>query len=338
MATILNISNRVRLTAIVLSLFAMVAACSEKQSQENTKSSDGGKADAAGQWQDSSTIAQQPTDGSTTIIKDSATGTPTANDAAAGKPSIKDASTDARKSRDSGATDGAARDSSQHDVSTQADTKASVTIKWWVQSCFSSTAEGGITVMNDPYGSPTIEPQVCLISHEHSDHNAIGNVPGNPVVIRSADGVGQHEAAGITFKGVATYHDDSSGSQRGTNTVFVWAMEGIRFAHLGDLGHVLSDEQIKQIGQVDILMIPIGGGYSIDGPTAVQVAQQLSPKLILPMHYRTGTGSTFLATIDAFLEALPTDWTLEQPNESSVVVKASELKTLGTKVVVLKNQ
>jgi L-ascorbate metabolism protein UlaG (beta-lactamase superfamily) len=244
--------------------------------------------------------------------------------------------------QDSGAGDGqAAQDSAAAAGQTGADASgtdnavdsgpsSSVTIHYWVQSCFSISADGGVTVVTDPYTpSPTVGADVVTVSHEHPDHNNVDGVPGTFEVIRSEGGVGQHEAAGITFTGVATFHDNSGGSQRGNNTVFVWEMESVRFAHLGDLGHVLTDDQILQIGAVDVLMIPTGGGFTIDAPTAVQVAQQLSPGLIIPMHYQMFGG------VGPFLDAVPAEWIVEQPGTASITVTAADFAAEGTKVVVL---
>lgn len=215
-----------------------------------------------------------------------------------------------------------------------------VTIRWWGQACFSTTTADGKCVLNDPfpadfgYASPAAEPQVVLVSHEHSDHNAVENVKGEFEVVR---GVGEHEAAGLSFKGVATFHDDEQGAKRGPNTVFVWEMGGVKLAHLGDLGHLLTDEQVEQIGQVDVMMAPTGGFYTIDAAQAVQVAGQLSAKVVIPMHYKTAAIPKFpVATVEAFLEAVPEDWTLEQPEATEVTVTPEDLEAEGTRAVVLR--
>lgn len=206
-----------------------------------------------------------------------------------------------------------------------------VTIHYWTQSSFSISVEGGVTVVTDPYmPSPTVEADVVTVSHEHMDHSLVDGVPGTYEVIRSEAGVGQHEAAGITFTGVASLH----GANLGSNTIFVWEMEGIRFAHLGDLGSLLTDDQIVQIGAVDVLMLPTLGTIvttpvTVDAPTAVQVAQQLSAKLVLPMHYQMFGGP------GPFIDAVPDDWTLEQPDAASITVTAADFDEEGTRAVVL---
>jgi len=219
------------------------------------------------------------------------------------------------------------------------DMNTGVTVRWWGQACFSTTADG-TCVLNDPfpadfgYAQPACEPQIVLVSHEHRDHNAVENVKGEFQVVR---GVGAHEAAGMTFTGVATWHDDQQGAKRGPNTVFVWEMGGLRLAHLGDLGHLLSEEQIRQIAPVDLIMIPVGGNYTIDGAQAVRVAEQLSAKVVIPMHVRTPAIPDFpVATVAEFLAVVPDTWQVEQPDSTSVALTPADLPAAGTRVVALK--
>ena len=214
-----------------------------------------------------------------------------------------------------------------------------VTIRWWGQACMSATSDDGKCVLVDPfpgdfgYASPTAEPQVCLVSHEHHDHNAVDNVKGDSQVVR---GAGEHEAAGMRFLGVATCHDDQQGAKRGPNTVFVWEMAGLRLAHLGDLGHLLTEEQLGQIGSVDVAMIPVGGYYTIDAAQAVEVARQLSAKVVVPMHVKTRALPRLpIATVDDFLAAVPKDWQVEQPGAPSATLTRDGLPAQGTTVIVL---
>lgn len=167
----------------------------------------------------------------------------------------------------------------------------------------------------------------------HSDHNAVDRVAGDPVVIRTE---GEHEAAGMIFKGVATFHDDQQGALRGNNLVFVWEMAGLRLCHLGDLGHLLTDEQLEQIGSVDILMAPVGGLVTIDAQGAIEVAQQLQAKVFFPMHYGTDAITIPLARIDDFLQSVPEQWNVEQPGSTSITISAGDLDDdANTRVVVL---
>jgi L-ascorbate metabolism protein UlaG (beta-lactamase superfamily) len=227
-------------------------------------------------------------------------------------------------------------DSSTTDSSSDdAGSESGVTIRWWGQSCFSIVAADGTTVLNDPSGStlgypvPTVQPQVVTVSHDHPDHNQVDGISGTFETFKT---VGDHDASGITFKGVLTYHDEQHTVE---NIVFVWEMNGIHFVHLGDLGHLLTDEQIAQIGAVDVLMVPVGGGPTIDAAKAVQVVKQLSPKLVLPMHYKTDKVTFLTDTADTFLDAAPDDWVVDRPNSPSITVNAEDFSARGTKVVVL---
>jgi L-ascorbate metabolism protein UlaG (beta-lactamase superfamily) len=327
----------------VLMLLGSLAACSDDESDgdagQQSQTATGGTSgsSAAGGAQD------MPTSGQGGMGSVPTGGQPAQDSGAAGGPIPQDSGAgDGRTAQDSAAADSqAAQDSGPSDSQTGADAPGSdavvdagpnsnVTIHYWVQSCFSMAVEGGVSVVIDPYTpSPTIEPDVVMVTHEHPDHNNVEGVPGTFEVIRPADGVGEHQVAGITFTVVPTFHDDAGGSLRGPNNVFAWEMEGIRFAHLGDLGHLLTDEQIAQIGAVDVLMIPTGGTATIDGPTAVQVVQQLSAKLIIPMHYQLFGG------VGPFLDAVPAEWIVEQPGSASITVNAADFTADGVKVVVL---
>lgn len=186
-----------------------------------------------------------------------------------------------------------------------------VQITWLGHACFRLVPSTGPVVVTDPFppdvGSyPQRKPKadVVTVSHEHFDHNATSQVKGPFTVVRGAV---TREVKGVAFRGVATYHDTSRGSQRGPNTVFVFKLNGITFCHLGDLGHVLTAQQVEAIGPVDVLMIPVGGYYTIDAKTATRVVEQLSPKVVLPMHYKTKllSPSNPISGVAPFLEGKP---------------------------------
>jgi L-ascorbate metabolism protein UlaG (beta-lactamase superfamily) len=180
-------------------------------------------------------------------------------------------------------------------------------VKWLGHSCFLITAEKGTGVITDPYtvgaginySAIKESADVVTVSHEHGDHNNVSAVKGNPQVIK---GSGAKTAAGIEFKGIATYHDESGGRERGANTVFCFTVDDIRLCHLGDLGHLLSPEQAASVGAVDILFIPAGGFFTMDAATASQVCQQLKPKVIIPMHFKTPRCAYPISAVDSFLK------------------------------------
>lgn len=163
-------------------------------------------------------------------------------------------------------------------------------LRWFGQACFLIESRKGIRIITDPsdpslgYKVPSLEADVVTVSHEHYDHNATEEVRGNPEIVR---GVGEKKVKDIAIKGVNTFHDQARGTQRGRNTVFSFEIDGMKAVHLGDLGHVLTEEQIKVIGKVDILLIPVGGTFTIDAQEASEVVRQLKPKIIIPMHYKT---------------------------------------------------
>lgn len=176
-------------------------------------------------------------------------------------------------------------------------------------ACFLVTASDGTKIILDPYESggfggaigygPVGEAaDIVVVSHEHADHDHVKGVEGSPQVIR---GAGAKAAKGIEFKGVATYHDASGGAERGRNTIWRFAVDGVRLCHLGDLGHPLDQQQIQEIGQVDVLMAPVGGHFTIDASTATAVAASLNPKVIVPMHYKTPKVNFPIAPVDNFL-------------------------------------
>jgi L-ascorbate metabolism protein UlaG (beta-lactamase superfamily) len=178
-------------------------------------------------------------------------------------------------------------------------------IKWLGHACFLVEAEDGTKVITDPfdesigYPIPEEKPDVVTVSHDHFDHNAVDLLQGNPEVVKD---IGEKEVEGIVFKGIKSFHDKSKGAERGTNTIFVFTIDGIKLCHLGDLGHILTSEQLKEIGEVDVLFIPVGGIYTIDGREAEEVSKQLHPRLIIPMHYKTKACSIGIDSCEKFLK------------------------------------
>lgn len=182
-------------------------------------------------------------------------------------------------------------------------------IKWYGQSCFIITSENGTKVLTDPfhkmlgYKLPEIEANIVSTSHNHSDHNNINAVKSSFAHINE---LGVFSKDGIEIKGVETFHDKTSGSKRGKNTVYNFNIDGINVCHCGDLGHILNSNQIEEIGNVDILLLPVGGLATIDAFDASQVMKQLNPTIVIPMHYRTkalGLIGYIFGTVEKFISA-----------------------------------
>ena len=143
--------------------------------------------------------------------------------------------------------------------------------------------------------------QIVTVSHPHPGHSNAAGVVGGP---RAVKGPGEYEVAGVLITGISTFHDDEQGAKRGKSTVYVIEMEGLRLCHLGDLGHGLSNQQMGEIGDVEVLMVPVGGGNTIDAAAAAQIVRTLEPRIVLPMHYRTDLLSQGLEPVDVFLQEM----------------------------------
>ncbi len=181
-------------------------------------------------------------------------------------------------------------------------------INWYGQSMFRFKGKT-TTVVIDPYNPQMlglkplkeIESSLVLVSHHHPDHDYVQAVVDHPMII---DGPGEYEISGISIIGVQTYHDMNKGAQRGTNTVYNVEIDGINVVHLGDLGHILSEEDISGIGNVDILLIPVGGNYTINAEDAAKIVAQLEPKIVIPMHYKFDDLKLEIDSVEPFLKEM----------------------------------
>jgi L-ascorbate metabolism protein UlaG (beta-lactamase superfamily) len=176
-------------------------------------------------------------------------------------------------------------------------------IKYLAHSAFLITSERGVKIVTDPYeagGGLKYRPiretaHIVTVSHEHGDHNFTKAVSGNPVILRDSG-----DAKGIKFKAVPTAHDDKDGSQRGKNMLFCFEVDGINICHCGDLGHLLTPAQVKASGKVDVLLLPVGGFFTIDAAEAAKVWGQLKPAVTIPMHYKTDKADFPIKGIEEF--------------------------------------
>ncbi|EYE89801.1 beta-lactamase [Fervidicella metallireducens AeB] len=209
-------------------------------------------------------------------------------------------------------------------------------IKWLGHSCFKIKSDKGIRIVTDPfddnvgYKLPVVECDIVTTSHGHYDHNFIDCVKGNFEVIKK---VGIFNVKDISITGIHTYHDEMGGTKRGDNIVYVMEVDGIRVCHLGDLGHVLTQSQINMIGKVDVLLIPVGGVYTINSEEAVEVVNQLKPSIVIPMHYKTPALKFNLDSVEGFLEKVHN---VNSVNSQVMEIKKEDLNTGETKVYVLK--
>ena len=174
---------------------------------------------------------------------------------------------------------------------------SSITLTWLGQATFVMGTGTGLKVLIDPtnpgaYNPPPVDGvDLITISHEHGDHNYIQMATGSPLIIRglTKDDFAKVDQTmkGVHIRTVPAYHDGEKGGQRGRNALFIFEMPGLKIAHLGDLGHKLDPEQVSAIGSIDVLMTPVAGGPTVDPRTALEVIDQLKPKVVIPMHYAT---------------------------------------------------
>jgi L-ascorbate metabolism protein UlaG (beta-lactamase superfamily) len=208
-------------------------------------------------------------------------------------------------------------------------------IKYLAHAAFLITAENGTRIVTDPYetsgglryGAIKETADIVTASHEHGDHNNISAVKGSPQLVKTSG-----EVKGIKIKAVPAAHDAKNGSQRGTNTIFCFEADGVNVCHLGDLGHELSTDQVKAIGSVDVLMVPVGGFFTIDAKTATKVCDQLKPKVILPMHYKTEKADFPITGVEEFLKGKDN---VTRSKDSEIELKAGKLPAV-TQIMVLK--
>src|SRR3989344_731525 len=213
-------------------------------------------------------------------------------------------------------------------------------ITWLGHSSFRIKGKS-VTVVTDPYSSSKlgfkfqkIEANIVTVSHDHDDHNQAGQVDGDPKVVKNP---GEYEVKGVSIFGIPTYHDNKQGEERGQNTVFVIKIDSIIICHLGDLGHKLTEDQVGQIGNIDILMVPVGGNYTIDAEAAALVVASLEPKVVIPMHYNIPGMAPQLAEKLAPVEDFVKEMGIEPVKDTKYSVMSDKLPT-EVQVVVLERR
>jgi L-ascorbate metabolism protein UlaG (beta-lactamase superfamily) len=191
-------------------------------------------------------------------------------------------------------------------------------ISWLGHSCFRIRGSH-TTIITDPYspnlgyslGKPTA--RIVTVSHQHPGHSYIQGIGDEP---KAVTGPGEYEISGVLIIGIAAFHDKEGGRNRGKNTVYLIEVDEVSVCHLGDLGHVLTTQQVEEIGNVDVLLLPVGGVSTIDAPMAAEVVRQLEPKAVVPMHYKTPALNRELEPVGRFLREIGVNEINSQPKLS----------------------
>lgn len=206
-------------------------------------------------------------------------------------------------------------------------------IKWFGHGCFRVRGREATIVM-DPvgrstgYALPKQKADIVTISHDHPGHNATGQVQDGYFLI---DGPGEYEVSDVFITGIRTFHDTQGGKEHGFNTLYLVELEEMRICHLGDLAHPLSEQQLEGLDDVDVLLVPVGGGKALDAPGATEVIGQIEPKIVIPMHYRTANGDQNLEALDRFCKELGVE---QMTPQEKLTVRKSDLPET-VKVVIL---
>jgi L-ascorbate metabolism protein UlaG (beta-lactamase superfamily) len=211
-------------------------------------------------------------------------------------------------------------------------------IEYLGHSCFKLTESTGTCVVCDPYSEetvgytmPKVTADAVTVSHHHDDHDFIANVGGNPVII---DKESSFDLPGVEINSVKSFHDGNRGKKRGENVIFKFRMDGIDICHLGDLGEACSLDLIETILPVNVLLIPVGGNYTIDAEMAKEYVDRIMPEIVIPMHFRTKDSKIDIDKLDGFLNLFDGDC-IEEKEESSLELSRSDL-TEETKIIVLR--
>ena len=198
-------------------------------------------------------------------------------------------------------------------------------IKWLGHATFAITSDEGVKIITDPidngdfftYDKLDESADIVTISHNHFDHCNVEAVKGDPEVVRYSA-----EVKGIRFKAIPSFHDMSQGEEHGRNTMFTITLDGLTVFHPGDLGHPLSDSQVQEVGKVDIILLPVGGHFTIDAKQADHLCEQLNPRVIIPMHFKTEKCNLPIAGVEEYLIGKEN---VEHPDTSEMVFSLNGL-------------
>ncbi|MEM1608836.1 MAG: MBL fold metallo-hydrolase [Ignisphaera sp.] len=206
-----------------------------------------------------------------------------------------------------------------------------VVVRWHGHACFEIVTSKGTVIVLDPHDGysiglkpPRVQADIVLITHEHFDHNAYAVVAKPSATVLSMF-VGEKAVNDVMIKGFKAYHDREKGKRRGRVSIYKVYADNISFVHLGDLGHELDNTYKNVLGDIDVLMIPVGGTYTIDPKSAWNVIELLTPKVVIPMHYWVKGLNLPLKAVDEFLSLKPDDWSVNMIESNQIVIERSSI-------------
>ena len=212
-------------------------------------------------------------------------------------------------------------------------------IRYLGHSCFEFTESTGTTIVTDPYGDvgfsmPKTRAEAVTVSHPHFDHNNVKAVDGNPVIF---DREGQYEIGGVDLTAIKSYHDDENGAKRGENLIFKFRMDGVEVCHLGDLGEECSSSLIEALLPIHVLLIPVGGNYTLDARQAKEYVDRIMPSYVIPMHYKTKGLEIDVEKPDDFIDLFDED-DVEKLGKSEIELFRDDVTEEQTKLILMERQ
>lgn len=205
-------------------------------------------------------------------------------------------------------------------------------IRYLGHSCFALADRAGVCIVTDPFGFigfrlPSVRADIVTVSHSHFDHNYVDGVQGNPVVF---DRAGSFAARGIEITAIDCFHDDARGAKRGKNLIFCYKIDGMNVCHFGDLGEPCSADLVKRLPPVDVLLLPVGGNYTIDADEARRYVDALKPKIVIPMHFKQAGLNIDIEGVEKFLDGAPFE-----TQEGVMTLTKEDFPEVGTKIIVM---
>ncbi len=209
-------------------------------------------------------------------------------------------------------------------------------IRYLGHSCFVLTESTGTTIVTDPYGNigyemPSVKADAVTVSHSHYDHNNVKALLGSPIVLNKE---GTHEVDGVEITGIKSFHDDEQGEQRGDNIIFKFRMDGLDICHLGDLGEECSSSLLEMILPVNVLLIPVGGNYTINAEQAKEYVDRIMPEIVIPMHYKTKGLKLDIDKPDEFLSQFD-DEEVEYLESGELELFRDDITEESTKIIMM---